>query len=268
MDEVKQLRQRIQELEKELAEVHQIVLTHFKELRTPLTPIKGFVRTLLDDENEEWYTRDDRCEFYQIIDENVDRLGRILDGLIDFDRIKLCKPVSPEMNWQEVDVCKLIESVAAIQQERTDRHTLVIDSEPEQIFVETDPEKFQNILHNLIGNAIKYSPDGGEVRVTARLEPPNKEYPNGALLVQVKDQGMGMRKEDLKKVGYKFIIHTPRKANYHVDPGIGLFLVVNLVKAQHGVFWADSEGLCKGSTFRFRIPVKQPKEEGAEKTTS
>ena len=90
------------------------------ELRTPLTPMKGFIRTLLDDENEEWYMREDRREFYTIIDENVDRLSRLINDLLNVSRIE--RGAGLEFNWAEVDLRKSVEDAVAMQKGRTDKH--------------------------------------------------------------------------------------------------------------------------------------------------
>jgi signal transduction histidine kinase len=152
------------------------------------------------------------------------------------------------MNWQEVDIRNVIEEVAEIQSQRNAWHTLVLKFEPEQIIVEIDPEKFANVLHNLLSNAIKYSPDGGEIQVVARLEAPNKQYPSGALCVQIMDQGLGINTENLKRLNSGKLIGN----------GIGLYLIQNLVEAHHGAFCIESEGEGKGTTVYVRIPVKQP----------
>jgi signal transduction histidine kinase len=255
MDEVEQLRQRIQELEAELAKVHEGNKAGVIELRRLLVPMKGFVRTLLDDEKEEWYTREDRREFYQIIEENVDRLKSLLKDVENGSFTPTSDSAGLEMHWQDVDVRQVIESVVEIQRQRTDKHQLVIDFEPEQIVVESDPEKLTNILHNLINNAIKYSPIESEVRIIARLEPTDEVYPSGALLMAVQDQGIGLSQEKLQ---------TVLRWNCRPVPGcggIGLMLVRCLTEAHHGTVWAESAGEGKGSTFSIRIPMKQPKGE-------
>lgn len=266
MDEIEQLRQRVQELEAERLEARPIYVSDLEVMRIQMiTPMRGFIRLLLDDEKEGWFTREDRQEYYNIIEENIDRLERALNDLIAVGRIRDSGPAALDMNWQEVDICPIVEEVIKTQQARTNKHSLVLDCEPEPIVIETDSEKFANILHNLLSNAIKYSPNGGEIRITARLEPPNAEYPNGALLVAVKDQGPGLSKQDLKKITR---IGKPRPAppGKMSGPGIGMYLVINLIKAHHGAFWVDSEGEGKGATFFFRIPVKQPKTERIEGT--
>ena len=76
--------------------------------------------------------------------------------------------------------------------------------------------------------------------------------------MRVKDSGLGISKEDLPKIGEKFARGTNPSAIRAGGTGIGLFLTTNLVRAHHGVMWPESEGRGKGSTFNFRIPVKQP----------
>ncbi len=229
------------------------------ELRTPLTPMKGFVRTLLDDENEEWYAREDRREFYGIIDENVDRLARLINDLLNVSRIE--KGAGLEFNWAEVDLQKSVEDAVAMQKGRTDKHKLIVDFQPEHILAETDPDLFQNILHNLLSNAIKYAPDGGEVRVIGRLEPGVDGEPETVVL-GVKDEGLGLSESELKKVGTLF--QRAKSSRGKQGTGIGLYLVTNIVKGHHGQLKPESDGHGKGSTFWFRFPRKQPEPEVKE----
>jgi len=225
------------------------------ELRTPLTPMKGFVRTLIDDENEEWYTKDDRREFYTIIDENVDRLGRLIDDLLNVSRIERMGAAGLEMNWaDDVDLRKSVEDVAAMQRGRTDKHQLIVDFEPGVILAETDPDLIQNVLHNLISNAIKYS-QSGEIRLIGRIVPPTEDEPE-SILLGVKDQGIGMTEAQTKEVGKKFY-RTPQSKSAG-GTGIGLFLVGAIAKRHNGKITPESGGLDKGSTFWFKFPRKQP----------
>jgi PAS domain S-box-containing protein len=238
------------------------------ELRTPLTPMKGFVRTLLDDENEEWYTLKDRREFYTIIDENVDRLSRLINDLLNVSRIERMGVAGVEMNWGMVGLRKATEEVLATQRGRTDKHTFVIDFVPEDIEFESDPDKIQNILQNFVSNAIKYAPDGGEVRIIARLKPADDEFPYDSVLIGVKDQGMGIPESALKKLGEKFYRVNNSGTRKAGGTGIGLYLVRALIAAHNGTMNVESE-MEKGSTFWIRLPLHQPKtdlvEEGSVK---
>ena len=236
------------------------------ELRTPLTPMKGFVRTLLDDENEEWYTLKDRREFYTIIDENVDRLSRLINDLLNVSRIERMGVAGVEMNWGMVGLRKATEDVLATQRGRTDKHTFVIDFVPEDIELESDPDKIQNILQNFVSNAIKYSP-GGEIRIIARLKPADEEFPTGSVLIGVQDHGMGMSQKDVKKIGDKFHRADNAGTRKAGGTGIGLYLVKALIAAHKGTMNVESE-LEKGSTFWIRLPLQQPKEETPEEDTT
>ena len=228
------------------------------ELRTPLTPMKGFVRTLLDDENEEWYDLATRREFYTIIDENVDRLSRLINDLLNVSRIERMGVAGVEMNWEDkVGLRKATEEVLATQRGRTDKHTFVIDFEPEDIELESDPDKIQNILQNFVSNAIKYSPDGGEVRIIARLKPADEEFPYDSVVIGVRDQGMGIPESALKKLGEKFYRVNNTGTRKAGGTGIGLFLVRALIAAHKGTMNVESE-MDKGSTFWIRLPLRQP----------
>lgn len=229
------------------------------ELRTPLTPMKGFVSTLLDDVNEEWYLREDRREFYTIIEENIDRLSRLINDLLNLSRIERMGAKGLEMVWERVELHDIAESVATMQRGRTDRHTLVVDFEPAQIEIDTDRDMIQNVMHNIISNAIKYAPGGGEVRILGRLEAADDEHPE-SVLIGVKDQGMGMTEAALKQVGKKFFRGGDNRARAG-GTGIGLWLVNNIVMAHRGEMWAESPGIDKGTTFWVRLPVVHPKEE-------
>jgi len=225
------------------------------ELRTPLTPLKGFVSTLLDDEKEEWYDRETRREFYTIIDENVDRLSRLVNDLLGVSRIERLGVGGIEMNWEpNVGIRKVAEEVLRTQRGRTDKHTFVLDFEPEDIEIEADREKFQNILQNFVSNAIKYSPKGGEIRIIARLKPADADFPYSSVWIGIKDPGMGIDLNRLKRMGKAFCDVRSSGRPKASDTGIGLYLVKALIAAHHGVMTVDSE-LGKGSTFGIRLPL-------------
>jgi signal transduction histidine kinase len=255
MDEIEILRQRVQQLEKELAEARESIPNDFFEMvKRPLVPIRGFVRTLIDDEKEEWYTCEDRREFYTIIEHSADRMERLINDLKDGSYRKKTDESKIAMNWQHVDVLELIQSVVAENQKRAGKHKLVLHLDTQHVLIETDPEKFAVMITNLIRDAIKYSPDGSDVHIITRLEPTCQEYPYGSLLLQVVDSGSGICKEDLSKLGSVFDTRSGRRD----IKAVGLYLVRMIVEAHHGVVWPESEGRGKGTTFSVRLPVKQP----------
>jgi two-component system phosphate regulon sensor histidine kinase PhoR len=233
--------------------------THFvaavsHELRTPLTSIKGFIATLLDD-TEGYFDHQTRYEFYQIIDQECDRLRRLIDDLLNLSRIERGLALQP--NWQVVDVVSVIKRVLSAQQAYTDKHELKMDIPEELPPIVADEDKLDEILTNLVNNAIKYSPDGGEVVVRVVRE-------DNTLLFSVKDQGIGIPKDKLTLIFEKFSRIDTRETRAAGGTGLGLYLVKHLVEAHEGVIWAESEGIGKGSTFFFRLPIfpNRAREEG------
>lgn len=216
------------------------------ELRTPLTAIKGFVRTLI--EGEDYYSREDRMEFHQIIDNECDRLKRLIDDLLNTARIEAGESLKP--NYTEFAIEPLLNKVVMIQKQATERHKIILDIEnqlPSTII--GDEDKLDQILTNLLNNAIKYAPNGGDIIVHAKNE-------GETLLLGVQDHGLGIPADHLDKVFEKFHRVNNEDNRKIYGTGLGLYLVKHLVDRVHlGNIWVESEpGV--GSTFWFRIPTQ------------
>ncbi len=230
------------------------VSTVSHELRTPLTSIKGFVATLVQD-TEGYYDADTRHEFYTIIDDQCDRLKRLIDDLLNVSRIEAGNAL--ELNVGDVNLRQIVETAMRIQESSTSKkesHTLSFKIAPEiPDAIQGDGDKVEQILANLVSNALKYSPGGGNVMVSAKmLSPDTVEF-------AVKDEGMGIPPEHLSKMGERFHRVDNRDTRTIGGTGIGLFLVKHLVEIHGGKMWIDSE-VGKGSTFHFSLPTTQPDE--------
>ncbi|NUM39157.1 MAG: GAF domain-containing protein [Armatimonadetes bacterium] len=214
------------------------------ELRTPLTAIKGFVSTLLVDEG---FSADDRREFYMIIDQECDRLTRLINDLLNTARIESNQSLKP--SYQEVEFKDLIEKVVMIQKQSTQRHALALDFQSEVPNIIGDEDKLDQILTNLLNNAIKYSPSGGTITVRVRTE-------GEEIFVGVEDEGIGIPKDHLSKVFDKFHrVHNEDNRKIY-GTGLGLYLVKHLVERVHlGRIWVESE-VGKGSTFWVALPIR------------
>ncbi|MCW3052711.1 MAG: sensor signal transduction histidine kinase [Chthonomonadales bacterium] len=233
-------------------------------VRWPLIPVKGFVHTLLEDEKEELYDRTTRREFYTIIDENVDRVRRSVMDLLEVSSIEKSWGVS--RTWEpNVRLRQISEDILAFQRERTNKHTFVLDFEPEEIEFEAVHDELKNILQNFVSNAIACSPEGGEIRILARLKDADEEFPYDSVLVGVRDQGIGLSTKDIKKIGRKFERADNAETRKGGGTGIGLYLVKALIAAHKGIMTVESE-LGKGSTFWMRLPLKQPEPESLKET--
>jgi PAS domain S-box-containing protein len=237
------------------------------ELRTPLTAIKGFTTTLLMDDT---FTRDEEKEFLQIIEHECDRLRRLIDDLLNTARIEAGESLKPNygrFNIENVEpaVVRLqalacldpggVQQVVVVQNQASTKHHVYkrqIGELPETII--GDEDKFDQILTNLLNNAIKYSPEGGDVIVHARLDGDEIE-------IGVEDQGIGIPADHLTKVFEKFHRVNNEDNRKIYGTGLGLFLVRHLVEDVHmGQIWVESE-VGKGSTFKIRVPINLDIEE-------
>ncbi|HEY3332303.1 MAG TPA: ATP-binding protein [Capsulimonadaceae bacterium] len=221
------------------------------ELRTPLTSIKGFIETLLSD-TEGFYDRDTQQEFYKIIDTECDRLTRLIEDLLNVSRIEQGRAM--QLNLGPVSIQSVSDKVLSTQRAYTkpDRHQLCVDFSDDFPLVEADQDKMDQILTNLVSNAIKYSPRGGEITIIGRNRPEQ-----GAVYIGVADHGMGIPKEHLPKVWERFHRVDNRDNREIGGTGIGLFLVKALVESHHGTVGIESE-YGKGTTFWFTMPLTQP----------
>jgi two-component system phosphate regulon sensor histidine kinase PhoR len=231
------------------------VSTVSHELRTPLTSIKGFVSTLLQD-TEGFYDKDTIREFHTIIDQECDRLTRLISDLLNVSRIEAGRAL--DLNPQPVNLPDLIDKVVAAQKSYTNRHEFKVDLDPKLPLIVADMDKVDQILTNLTNNAVKYSPNGGTITVTGKPL-------DGMVQLMVVDQGMGIPKEHLNKVFDRFHRIDNRDTRKVGGTGIGLYLVKHLVEAHGGKIWVESE-VGKGSKFIFELPKCPPQfqDEAAE----
>ena len=235
------------------------VSTVSHELRTPLTSIKGFISTLLAD-MEGYYDLDTQREFYTIIDMECDRLTRLISDLLNVSRIEAGRAL--DLNPKPVQLHGLIEKVLTVQRSYTDKHELKSDIADDLPVIIADEDKVDQILTNLTNNAIKYSPRGGDVTITAKKD-------GDGVVVSVSDKGMGIPKDHLPKVFDRFHRVDNRDTREVGGTGIGLYLVKHLVEAHGGKIWVESE-VGKGSSFIFTLPEKPPsfEEEEAKETAA
>ena len=217
------------------------------ELRTPLTAIKGFSSTLLEGLDEEMYSKEDQREFLGIVVGECDRLRRLIDDLLNTSRIEAGESLKPD--YSTVNITELIHKVSMVQKQATSKHTIKVEIENElPKLINGDQDKLDQILTNLMNNAIKYAPNGGDVVIHAKNE-------GDTLLIGVRDQGLGIPKDHLQKVFEKFHRVNNEDNRKIYGTGLGLFLVKHLVEQVHqGKIWAESE-VGVGSDFMFRIPT-------------
>ncbi|MGC9023846.1 MAG: GAF domain-containing protein [Chloroflexia bacterium] len=238
------------------------VVSH--ELRSPLTSILGYSELLLTRE----FRRDRRQSFIQAIFDQAQHLSRLVDDLISLSRLSRGKI---KMYWSKATFYQVVAGLATqLQALMTERHSLLIDVSPELPPFYLDRDKVRVILNNLIGNAVKYSPDGGEVilRAEAILSPEQAGQvptPPPCLLISVEDQGIGIPEEALPHIFDRFYRADNTATRQIGGTGLGLTIAKALVELHGGSIWAKSV-LGQGSTFYFTLPLRDspPEEETAQ----
>lgn len=219
------------------------------ELRTPLASIKNAVQLILKGKTGE--INENQTKFLQMADRNIDRLTSLLNDLLDLSRIESGKVL---MNFKEIGLRSTIEFTLSSFKPQADARSikLGINVPAELPSVYGDRERLEQILTNLIGNAMKFTTEGGEITVSAIPFNKNKNM----VAVSVKDSGVGISKDQLEKVFEKFHQVEGSLTRTVQGTGLGLAIAKGLVEASHGSIWAESE-LGKGSTFTFTLPISE-----------
>lgn len=227
------------------------VSTVSHELRTPLTSIKGFIATLLEDE-EGYFDEETRREFYQIIDQQCDRLTRLISDLLNISRIESGR--SLDLHLAAVNVRDVCRRIIAAQQSYSDKHQLVCEMPEAFPEIVCDQDKLEQMLDNLLGNAIKYSPDGGEIKIVGSDE---GEF----VRLDVIDHGLGVPERHQERIFERFHMVDDDVDHRSVKgTGIGLYLVRALAQAhcsadgEKGDVWLAQSVVDEGSTFSVRLP--------------
>ena len=219
------------------------------ELRTPLAAIKNAVQLVLSGKAGE--INENQAKFLSMAERNITRLTNILNDLLDLSRIESRKI---DIRFEELNIRVPIEFVVSSLKPQADGRSIHLRTElPEQLpSVYGDREKVEQILTNLLGNAIKFTPEGGEIIVSASpLDPQERR-----LAISIRDTGPGIPTDQLEKIFEKF--HQVEGSLHRSTGGTGLGLAITkgLVEANYGTVRVESE-VGKGSTFTFTLPLSE-----------
>lgn len=229
----------IKELDKMKSEFLNMV-SH--ELRTPLTPIQAYSELMMIKKLEEQKVK----SYATIINKETQRLGALIGDLLDLSRIESGKGLS--LTLEEVDFCELIRTVYETFKSASEKHKIIltIPEKSEKILI--DRNKMIQVLTNLMSNAVKYSPEGGNIYISL-------EEKDDRIYISVKDEGMGISKEDLPHIFEKFYRAKTEQVRKIGGTGIGLPIVKYILELHNGGIDVQSE-YGKGSTFTFYLPKK------------
>ena len=229
--------------ERELDEMKsQLLATVSHELRTPLASIKGFATTLLR-EDVEW-DEATRREFLSIIDKESDRLSELIGNLLDMSRIEAG---TLRLEPGVVDLAALVQETVAEFRVMTSAHRFEASVPDVLPPVWADPRRTRQVLRNLVENAVKYSPDGGPIRLVVEVEADEA-------LVSVADRGLGIDPQHQGRIFERFYQADSASTRRVGGSGLGLAISKAIVKAQGGRIWVESQ-VGVGSTFYFTLPL-------------
>ncbi|MCC6790581.1 MAG: GAF domain-containing protein, partial [Thermomicrobiales bacterium] len=218
------------------------VVSH--ELRSPLTPIRGFVQLVAKDLAREG-GHDPLVSRLSSIAGHVDRMTRLVDDLLDVSRLK---SGSLEIRPGTTDLGELCADVIRDRSSSVSTHRFVYAEPTELVIGDWDADRLYQVIDNLVGNAVKYSPPGGTVTVAAGVDPAD-----GAAIVTVADDGPGIAASDRARIFSAFYRTSDAEASQIAGLGLGLYICHELVAAHGGTIEVgDAEG--GGAAFTVRLP--------------
>ncbi len=213
------------------------VVSH--ELKTPVALIKGYVSTLRR-EDARW-NKSVVQDSLAVIEEEADRLTLMIENLLDASRLQAG---GLPIKRSDVFLPEAARRLAKRFQTQTSRHTLIVDFPDDFPVILADETRLEQVISNLVSNAIKYAPEG-EIRIGGQIRP-------DVVVVCVNDQGPGISPEDVPHMFERFY-RAPDQARHTKGTGLGLYLSRSIVEAHGGRMWVDTE-TGKGARICFSLP--------------
>lgn len=243
--------------EQELQKTFISVVSH--ELKTPVSIIKGYAGTLRRQHEANW-PPEVLDEYLTVIDEEADQLTELIDRLLEASRLQAG---SFKLELDEVWLPKVAKSVTRKFRSQTDEHSLTVTFPEDFPVIRGDERRLTQVLNNLVGNAIKYSPKGGEIEVSGEV---SGDY----VMVSVCDEGIGIPEHEEDRIFEKFSRLDNALSRKTEGTGLGLFLSKAIVEAHGGSIWFSSDRgknpdvEMPGTQFTFCLPREGPDENDAE----
>ncbi|HEX9840870.1 MAG TPA: ATP-binding protein, partial [Anaerolineales bacterium] len=223
------------------------VATVSHDLRSPLTLMRGYA-TMLEMSGS---LNDQQKNYARMIVHGVDNMAKLVSNLLDLGRIDFGVGLQVESS----PVLDVLERVTGSLQLQAKQRKISLGVEiPKDLphAIEADQALLHQALYNLVENALKYTPENGEVTIHLQTSP-------SALTFAIQDSGIGIPKNDMPRLFEKFYRGTNREALAERGTGLGLAIVKSIAERHRGKVWVESE-LGKGSIFYLEVPLTQPKE--------
>ena len=234
------------EQDKEERERRLFVSNVSHELRTPLTSVKSYLEALDEGALSEPVAPD----FVKVSLNETNRMMRMVTDLLSLSRI------DNETSQLEIELTNFtafitfilnrFDKIKSQSQEDTKKYELIREYPITPIWVEIDTDKMTQVIDNILNNAIKYSPDGGKIKVGMRTT-------DAQLIISISDEGLGIPKKDLPRIFDRFYRVDKARSRAQGGTGLGLAIAKEIIKQHKGFIWAKSE-YGKGSTFTIVLP--------------
>lgn len=212
------------------------------ELKTPLTSIQGFIETLRGGALED---KEKAQEFLKIISEDTERLNRLIDDLLELSKLDSREDA---LSLEPLRLDQEVGSVLSVFQNSLNKKNLKVQKDffQEEITVKAEQDKIRQVLVNFLDNAIKYSPENGNIYLSIKDQ-------NNFIEVSIQDEGPGIPPEALPRLFERFYRVDDARSRELGGTGLGLAIVKHIVVSHHGNVYCHSE-LGQGSTFSFTLP--------------
>ncbi|MGC9347790.1 MAG: PAS domain S-box protein [Anaerolineae bacterium] len=222
----------------------ELVANFSHDLKTPLGVIKFSSTTLLRDDVS--FSPETQRELLMEINEQTDQLTRIVERVLELGRMESSHI---KLNRDPVDLARVTEDTLESVRRGLHSHTLSQDFSPATIVADVDKQRIAEVLHNLLDNAVKYSPKGGEIVVRGRIRGDEAE-------IGVQDHGIGIPPADVERVFERFYRGESEIHKHTAGVGLGLAVCRGIIEAHGGRIWVEST-MGEGTTVRFRLPAIQ-----------
>ena len=217
------------------------VISH--ELKTPVSIIKGYASTLAR-QDADWEPAT-LADGLAVIEEEADRLNTLISNLLDASRLQAG---GVKLQFSFLDLPSMADRVVEKTRAQSEHHSFSVDFPPDYPLVKGDYERIREVLSNLVGNAVKYSPEGGLIQVGGRTR-------DGEAVVFVSDEGIGIPANEQERIFDRFNRVDNSLTRQIPGAGLGLYLVRSVIKAHGGSVWVESQP-GKGATFLFSLPLR------------
>jgi signal transduction histidine kinase len=231
------------------------------ELRTPLNHIIGFTELISSGIAGELNAQ--QREYLDDVVHSGQHLLSLVNDILDLAKVEAGKH---QLELANVEIRGILENSLVMIKEKALKHgigiSVSVDGTPD--IIRADERKLKQILYNLLSNAVKFTPDGGRIALAAQPCSAETDNPSalddpsdGYILISVSDSGIGLNPEDLSRIFLPFEQAAKRGCQKVQGTGLGLALTRQFVELHGGKIWAASEGLQKGTTFYFTLPIKE-----------